>query len=1036
MKTLPLLFSILWATGCSQDDTTPVQEPQPTDVQLEPEPEPEPTVDPMTEAMTLVERGELAAAMTAIEALLGDHSDDAELWYALELCALGSDQPDELLDRLSVTEAIGDQEVLHHSLRATLALAAQRQADVVDAAIALRGTDPTLSAAFMAEALLAGAEVPTDTLDPEQPADALLLFAAAPNAKKQLELLAAARGAEGWRPALLRARILAGMEDETQRDAILAELDQVASSDDPRATLAGAQLHLGLLEDPALAATVAIAAADKAMAAHNTVAATQLLAQGVDLLLQQGAGDQAHELASKHLAALPEDPGPVRAQATIFAVDAALAAGEVREGLTLASEALGVEDPGPLGPELAQAMTRAAWRLCDGPALDSAAKALPEAQASVALGMAGYCQGDITTARESLASGAADGPLAVDAQLALSWAWFGHEEAVTAAQDALEAARSLGWATTELEASLTLERHARVARNVGVATRTITELEAGASPALQAELFARRQSLGIGPSTLPTLEDQPDAVSAWRGFTGPTTPGETPAVGVAAWAEAHSSLAAGAAGEAKLAFDRAIPSLPVRRQGRWSPPLALDGADGPGIDQDVKAAIALTNRGGEDALLALHEFSHFRDFQRLAVSVGYDWTLGLGVEDRTAFTEAYGRELARTLLWLAGTAPFPAEARAATAAAIPDQPCFATMAVPMDVAGVRTQYPETALFSIRLGATTGELLLVTPSITKVKSFDKPDALRGWVQAYLDALGRGRAFGGGATDPTAGDRFRREVIDGVVGDLVGIARYLVVSDAELMRMPWAVLPEQIEGRRYLADIRTVSSMPYLGGERTTAQPPENGYKPDFLGISREELANLEDMSQQELAVTDEVTRTMLEAGLKPQGETSSIARLFGGGYSVVKQGTEATLAAFEDEDNGYRTARYLHLAGIPDGDAGGFEWVDGETRLPELACASTAARMVVLSTGPSPEVQLVRAQAFRDAGANGVLVAMWNPPPILRSRYLTSVYDALNRERAPARALAEARETLVNTLGADGGQADPSYWGAFLYVGAP
>ena len=1033
MKTLPLLFSILCATGCGQDDATPVQDLQPTDVQVEPEPEPEPTIDPMQEAMTLMERGDLAAAMTAVEALLGEHADDADLWYALELCAIGSGQPGELLDRLSVTEAIGDQVALHHSLRATLALAAGRHADALDASVALRGTDPALAAAFLAEALRGGAAVPTDTLDPAVPTDALVLMVAESNPKKLEELLATAAAAEGWRAALLRAKILARSADETELEGVLAELDKLSASDDPRAVLAGAQMKLGLLDDPALAAPVAIAAAHKAMAAHNTVAATQLLAQGIDLLLQQGQADQAYELATEHLAALPADPSPVRGQATVFAADAAIATGELRQGLTLASEALAVDDPGPAGTDLAQSLTRAAWRLCDLRALDTAAKALPEAQASVAQGMAGYCQGDLPAARAKLAAGAADGPLAVDAQLALAWAWFGEAESVGAARGALEAAHELGWASSEIEAALALERHARVTHQLAAATQAIQDLEIDAAPALLAELYARRLALGLEPSVLPTFDDEPPQVTAWRGFAEPAAPGETPSTGIAAWAEAHHALAGGAAGDAKLALDRAITAVPVRRQGRWSPPLTLDGADGVGIDQDVNAAIALTNKGGEDALLALHEFSHFRDFQRLSAAVGYDWTLGLEPDARDAFTEAYGREQARTLLWLAGTAPFPADARAATAAAIPDRACLAGMAAPLDVGDVRTKFAETALFSIRLGATSGELLLVTPSVTKVKRIEKPDAVRGWVQTYLDALGRGPAFGGGATDPTAGDRFRRELIDGVVGDLVGIARYLVVADPDVMRLPWAVLPEQIEGRRYLADIRTVSSMPYLGGGPDESEEPEGGYKPDFLGISREEMATLEDMSQQELAVTDEVTRTMLEAGLKPQGETSSIARLFGGGYSVLKQGAEADKATFDEH---LATARYLHLAGIPTGASGGFLWVDGETTLPQLACATTAAKMVVISTGPSPEVQLVRAQAFRDAGARGVLVAMWNPPPILRSRYLTSVYDALNRSRAPARALAEARETLVNTLGADGGQADPSYWGAFLYVGAP
>jgi CHAT domain-containing protein len=63
--------------------------------------------------------------------------------------------------------------------------------------------------------------------------------------------------------------------------------------------------------------------------------------------------------------------------------------------------------------------------------------------------------------------------------------------------------------------------------------------------------------------------------------------------------------------------------------------------------------------------------------------------------------------------------------------------------------------------------------------------------------------------------------------------------------------------------------------------------------------------------------------------------------------------------------------------------------------------------------------------------------MWDVPPILRSRYLTSVYDALNRERSPARALAEARESLQTAdLTGESHQNDPSYWGAFLYIGAP
>ena len=1046
MKTLPLLFSLVWAVGCGQDDNAPDQDLQPTDVQVEPEvePEPEPVINPMDEALGKVERGELADGMAAVEALLADNADNADLWFALELCALGSGSPGELLDRLSPTEAIGGQELPHHSLRATLALAAARPADALDAANALKSAAPGVAAAFLARAVQAGAEVPADTLDATVPGDALVLLISEPNAKKQAELLTTAAGVEGWRAALIRAELL--LADEEQRDAGIAALTTVAASDDPRAIIIAATRRLALIEDPAEAAPVAIEAAQKSLAAHDTTTATAFLTQAVDLLMRQGKADEALEIARAHLAALPEDPSPVRGQAVAVTASAALFTGEARESIELASAALAVEDPGPAGPALAASLASAGWRICDTAALDAAAKALPAVQADIALGLAGGCAGDLTLAREKLSGATATGPLGVDAQLALAWAWLGDAKSVDAAHRAVAAATDLGWAPARIEASLALERHARITYDLDTANQAVAALKEGASPALLAELYARQLALGVDGVPPARFDGEPELVTTWRGFTSAPAPADARTTGVAAWVEAHHALLAGSPSLAKQAFDRAMSSVPVRRQGRWSAPLALDGGDGALLDADIDASIALTNRGGEDALLALHEFSHYRDFQRLSASVGYDWTTGMAPEASAAFADAHAREQARSLLWLAGTGPFPTEARAATADAIPEQACFATMSAPLDVAGVRTQFAETALFSIRLGATTGELLLVTPSTTHVQRFDKPAQIRGWIQDYLDALGNGRAFGGGATDPTAGDRFRREIIDGVVGELVGIARYLVVTDPDLMRLPWAVLPEQIEGRRYLADIRTVSSLPFLGQGRVEPTEPADGFKPDFLGISREEMAKLEEMTQEELAVTDDVTRTMLEAGLKPQGETSSIGRLFGGGYSLVKQGTEATLEAFEgrppegqtdrEKLNGFRTARYIHLAGIPASPSGGFLWADGETLLPELACAGTSARLVVISSGPSPEVQLVRAQAFREAGAQGVLVAMWNPPPILRSRYLTSVYDALNRERAPARALAEARETLVNTLGADGGQADPSYWGAFLYVGAP
>ncbi len=1034
MKTLPLLFTLLTVVACDSDDTTPDPGLQDQDIPDIVEPVPDvPEVDPKDEALDQLGRGDFEAALPALEAILAENAEDATLWYALELCALGSGKPAELLDRLSVTEAIGGQALQHHTLRATLALAAGRSADALDAAHALRTADPAIASTMLAHAAQQGASIEPDTLDASLPGDALVLLALEKNDRKRLTLLEAATQLEGWRPAQLRAEILLDMDG--QQEAALAELDKVAASDDPRAVQAAARKRLSLTEDPALAAPIALAASTSALAAHDTLVATELLALGVDLLLQQGLADQAFDATSAALAALPEGPSLVRRRGTAAHVDAQIATGQAAAAVALAGESLDAEGLGDEGQAVAQGLARASWRICNAEGLELAAKHVSSAQVALVQGLKDHCDGDLFSAREKLSSPIPSGAIGVDIALAKAWAWFGEPEAVPAAGQAVATAQELGWTTNTIEAGLALERHARVTGQLDVAANAVQALQDGASPALQSELWARTLSQGAQTPPPAASDGEPTLVASWR--TLATTPAATddaaPTKGIAAWAEGRSALRAGTVTAGVDAFKRAFAELPSRRQGRWGPLMALDGADGPSVDVDVALALALVGRGGEDALLALHEFSHFRDFQRLTVNVGYDWTHGLDAEAAGAYTAAHAREQARSLLWLAGTADFPTDAREATVAAIPEIGCLKGMAAPMDVNDVRKHFEETALFSIRLGHDTGELLLVTPSTTKVKRFDNPDALRGYVQSYLDSLNTGRAFGGGATDPRPGDRFRHEVVDSVVGDLVGIARYLVVADPDLLRLPWAVLPEQVEGRRYLADIRTVSSLPYVGAPREDTTEPPNGYKPDFLGLSLEKLPSLEEMTQEELAITDEVTRTMLEAGLKPQGETTSIARLFGGGYSEVKTGAEVTKAAFDDS---FPTTRYLHLSGIPAARGAGFSWVDGETLLPQLACGSTATKLAVISTGPSPEAQLVRAQALRDAGATGVLVAMWNPPPILRSRYLTSVYDALNRERAPARALAEARETLVNTLGSGGEQADPSYWGAFLYFGAP
>jgi len=1037
VRTLHLLVPLLVFPGCGGDDVTPPEEIDPNAVVEGPVVEPEPPkVDPLEQALAKADQGLFAEALQELEPLLVEHAEDPALWYVLETCALATGEPGLLLDRLSVTDAVGGMAASHHSLRATLALAADRHADAVDAANALRSTDEDAAAAFLARTILAGAPYEEDQLDAENPHDALVLAALTTDTRRRLPQLETAAAVGGWRAALLRAELLL---EQGETEAALAALAPVTASEDIRAILADARFRLPLEQDPAAASELALATASKALAAHDSLAAAGLLDHAVGLQLAAGLADDAYTAAKELREGLVENGGPALVALTPSFIDAAIIAGHTEDAIAAGSTPLAVEDAGAALPGVAVKLARAAWRICDLDALQAAQAALEGSQASVVEGLQAHCRGELTAAREQLDVQDVPPDLALDANLALALAWYDEPGAPVVAQRAVEAATTLGWPTALIEANLALERHARLAGNPAQASKAAAALQPHATPALQAELYARALARGDkGASLPPAADDEPALLSGWRAFSSPAAApaeGEAPAetTGVAAWAAARHALASGDAAGASAALSRAMVALPMQRQGRWSPPLALDGADGPSVDRDVIAATPLMGKNGEDVILALHEFSHYRAMKRLGASTGYDWTLGIEDDAAATFREAFATEQARSLLWLAGTAGFPAEARAATAAALPEAACLGGMDAPVSANEVRGAFSDTALFSIRLGERRGELLLVTPSAAKLVPLDNAQALRDAAADYMQALQVGFAFTGKSTDPRAGDRFRRMVIDKVIGDLVGIARYLVVADPDLLILPWAVLPEQAEGRRYLADIRTVAAMPYVGAITKPMPAPEGGFKPDFLGMSRERLRTIEDMTEEELAMTDEVTRTMLEAGLKLQSEIGAIARLFGGGYSVTKEAEESTREVFESN---LSTARYLHLAGVEGTPGGGFQWADGQTSLPSLACDSTVARMVVLSTGPSPEEQLLRAQVLRDAGAGGVLVAMWNPPQVIRSRYLSSVYDSLNRGRAPARALAEARESLVTTLSTSGGQSDPSYWGAFLYIGAP
>ncbi len=1030
----------LWPLGCGDDEEVkPVEPAEPQQVVEAPEPEPEePELGKFELALQLGDQGRHEEALGALEPLLAERPEDGQLWIALERSAIAAGKAGELLDRLSVTEAIGGQEAWHHALRATLALAAERPMDAIDAANALRGVDAGASAAFRIQAARLGATLPLKEMEADKPEDALVLAALGTREIQRQEALDTSAALQGWRAGFERARVALELDD---RERALKELDAVAAAEDSRAKLCAARLRLENTEEDSEVASIATRAAAAAAEAQDGTSAAGFLKIAVDAELRQGRILEALELARSFLAKRGEDEqGPVLAALAVQVAEAALAAGEAEEALGLATRAMAGEGLDELLLDGARSRARAAWLLCDVEALDEAAAALPQDQAGVVVGLKAQCEGDAAKARQALLPAGLPAAFAFDVSLARGLAWIEQPQAVAAAQRALELAEELGRPVARLQAGLALERHARLASDPQHAEAALQLLAEGApSPALQMELFARRLAQGgTALQAPPAAADEPDLLASWRGFgpggalTGGDA-GEGDASGIAAWAQARAALQAGNTARARVALRRAMGSLPSARQGRWAPLLALDGGDGLSVEPDMAQVADMVGRGGEEVAIALHEWAHYLDYRRLLAFHGGEFLQALEDEPARAFRAAHAAESAHSLLWLAGSGPFPAEQREALAKSYPTDPCHQGMQAPPTIDDIRLRYGNTAIFSIRLGYDKGEVLLITPTTARRFPIPVASKLRKDAEAYLTALGRGKAFTGKASNPRPGDRFRKAVLDPGVSDLVGIARYLVVADPELLRLPWYALPEQVEGRRYLADIRTVSAGFYLGGITPDKDAPVAGFQPDFYGVSREVLPDYDEMDAEAIADADEVTQTMIAAGLKNPGELASISRLFGGGFSVISRDSKATGEAFRTNS---AHARYVHLVGLETAPGAGLPWVDGHSLQPAIGCTPLDAQLVVISTSPDPELQMLRAQAFMDAGAKNVLVAVWNPPQAVRSRYLTAVYDALNRDRAPGRALAEARESLLNDMSRGGDQTDPSYWGAYLLFGAP
>ena len=122
--------------------------------------------------------------------------------------------------------------------------------------------------------------------------------------------------------------------------------------------------------------------------------------------------------------------------------------------------------------------------------------------------------------------------------------------------------------------------------------------------------------------------------------------------------------------------------------------------------------------------------------------------------------------------------------------------------------------------------------------------------------------------------------------------------------------------------------------------------------------------------------------------------------------------------------------------MPPGMTGGFQMANGTLSLDEIRNTKVHAEMVVITARTTPEQQLHRVRAFLDAGARWVLVAGWDVHERTRVRYLGNIYDSMNQERPPVRALSEGRNRLFGDALSGVDLDDPALWGGLTLFGKP
>jgi hypothetical protein len=1012
-------------------------------------------VQPTAEAARMLSAsGQVDESIAMLKELLAENAEEPATWEAIARIGIAHGRQASLLSEFDAETPIGGQTELHHRLRAHLALAAQ-ETELLNASLE-HLSDNEEVATFRARSAQATGEFSIDTegLDAEaNSGDALILAMTETRRSKKRQQIKALN------PSHPAAKLLvAEMAHEAgERDKALSLYRELAEGEATSWTTYQAHQKLwGQAENTAEKAQHSAALARSAWASGDSANALGNLKQALSDARDNQDAHAAYALAKEFLDASTEATESIQQQVWASFSLAAIQNGQADEALAAATQwsatcsTTRTETQGE-GEEAEQTeitetdtacleaaswpQSIAAFQLGLGEELAQAYAGL-ESPPSSFEGLGELLKGNLSKAEDLLQS--SSGPYAIDLLLAKARAQAGQDKNdQSSLKQAVSVADASGFVPDRILTRLHLaNRQAEEEETKGLA-RTLTELdqigaqlgpEKGAH--LNAETHARRVFSG-----LPTRQSSDSLFAVLAG--GTDAPAESDdASPLASWARARAAMRRGENSAALSAYTAAAAATPPLYRGPWTNLSVLNGRSGPGIEQDL--AEILKKNGEDSGLLALplHDWWHEREMMDIAFAVGDDPSASLPNEQRIALNQAHIEFQRRTVQWLAGAGESGVAETALNEAAAALDTALASAkedksyqrgipGTPMDYSKVPSEVRSRAILSYRLGAKSGDALVVTKKTSRVIALEDVNRIRSNANALRKLLRNGEAHSGrngllpgrAAEQELAikGDLLRADLLDIFADDLQGVGLYLLLLDADLQGFSFSVFPEQKDAARFIADIRSMSlAHTATAGLRPPTQTKLN-YSTDILGLSP-------------FRPPPDPTA----GGLVVPGEAQNASRLFGQGVRIAKEAEEATAELLTKNLD---DARFIHISDYKTGDNNSIVLGDGSVSLATIRSKDISTRVTILSADIETKKQMRQAHAFYNAGAINLVLSNRLIDEHVRGRFTYNFYEAINRERPPVMAISEARKTLSSD-NAYNGYFDPSWWGQFILYGNP